>query len=65
MKGRTSFEPMREREPLRVMPTREFPTPTPLPGGSCSSSTRNASEIDSSLLTHVVSHFLVDVLLSW
>jgi hypothetical protein len=27
MKSRTGFEPMREREPLCVMPTREFPTP--------------------------------------
>src|SRR6266478_10207441 len=32
MKSRTCFELMREREPLRVMPTIEFPTPTPLPG---------------------------------
>jgi putative flippase GtrA len=31
MKSRTSFEPMRERETLRVMPTLEFPTPTALP----------------------------------
>jgi len=31
MKSRTGFEPMREREPLRVMLTLEFPTPTPLP----------------------------------
>ena len=31
MKSRTDFEPMREREPLRVMLTLEFPTPTPLP----------------------------------
>ncbi len=29
MKSRTDFEPMREREPLRVMLTQEFPTPTP------------------------------------
>jgi putative flippase GtrA len=31
MKSRTYFEPMRERESLRVMPTLEFPTPTPKP----------------------------------
>ena len=32
MKSRTCLEPMRERKPLRVMPTIELPTPTPLPG---------------------------------
>src|SRR5260370_35748801 len=31
MKSRTGFEPMREREPLRVMPTREFEATTPKP----------------------------------
>jgi len=32
MKSRTCFELMRESEPLRVMPTRAFPTPTSVPG---------------------------------
>src|SRR5258708_34000398 len=32
MKSRTGFEPMREREPLRVMPTREFEATTSVPG---------------------------------
>ncbi len=32
MKSRTGFEPMRAREPLRVMPTIEFEATTPLPG---------------------------------
>lgn len=32
MKSRTYFEPMRERESLRVMPPREFEVTTPLPG---------------------------------
>jgi putative flippase GtrA len=31
MKSRTCFEPMREREPLRVMPKLESPTPTTMP----------------------------------
>src|SRR5215472_8811545 len=31
MESRTCFEPMRAREPLRVMPTRAFPAPTPKP----------------------------------
>src|SRR6266567_7121212 len=31
MKSRTDFEPMREREPLRVMPLREFEATTPKP----------------------------------
>ena len=31
MKSRTCLEPTREREPLCVMPTRAFPTPTPKP----------------------------------
>ena len=31
MKSRTCFEPMREREPWRVMPTREFEATTPKP----------------------------------
>jgi hypothetical protein len=36
MKSRAGFEPVREREPLRVMPTLELPTPPPLSGETTS-----------------------------